>query len=142
MESVLEQGIFYLIPTAFDLMGSVILLAGQFGVTIVIVVLLTGFAYVSVVGVCRKRQTELRVARTDRFDDKAAIKNESLSNVELLKYFCMEPYEVSRYAKASGRAQKANWDAEIYGYTVDLLKEAIKVSGEHKCAYRRCCASC
>lgn len=114
----------------FNIIGSVFVLASQFGSAIIIIVSLTAIAYLTVISVSRKRKLELRTECIDRSDIKSAIKNESISNVELLKYFCMEPYEVGRYSKALLREQKADWEYSIYTHMTLLLEEAIRVSGE------------
>lgn len=130
MASALDNVLFRLLPLAFNISGSIIILATEFGPAVISVVSLTGAAYISIVSISRKRQTEFRIRYFDRADNKAAIKNESISNVELLKYLCMEPYEVSRYSKAVLQTQKAGWDNSIYSENVFLLEDTIQVCGE------------
>lgn len=129
VREVLDTGLFYMLPMVFNMTGSIFILATQFGTAIIIVVLFTSAAYVSVVNISKQRTAELRLAWLDQSDNKAAIKNESISNVELLKYFCMEPYEIARYRKSLLRTQKADWNYYINNHTIQLLEEAIQVSG-------------
>ena len=113
-----------------NMVGSVIVLASTFGPGIICVVTVTGLAYICVLIATKNQDAALRAEYVDRSDIQAALKNESISNVELLKYFCMEPYEVTRYSKSLLRTQKAAWDWNIYLYTVGLLEEAVQVSGK------------
>lgn len=106
------------------------MLASHFGLGIICIVLVTGGAFILILNASKARDVALRTEFVDRNDIKAAIKNESHTNVELLKYFCMEPYEITRYSKSLIRAQKADWDWDIYLYIVQLLQQSVQVSGE------------
>lgn len=123
-----------------NMAGSVAVLASQFGPGILCIVVTTGVGYVGLLSVFRKRSAELRAEYVDHCDNKAAMKNESITNVDLVKYFGTEPYEINRYSKSLLRAQKADWECDIYEYTFSLLEEGLKVAGKPQmCVY---CVPC
>lgn len=130
MTEVLDVALFYIFPMIFDMTGSMIVLASQFGPGILGIVAATGVGYVGILNTSRKRSAELRAEYLDRSDNKATIKNESITNVELVKYLGTEPYEVNRCFKSLLRMQKADWEYDIYRSTVSLLEEAIQVAGK------------
>lgn len=130
LSDVLGNGLFFVLPTFIDATGSIFMLASHFGLGIICIVLITGVAYISIIHATKSNDATMCAEALDRRDSKAVIKNESLTNVELLKYFCMEPYGVMRYSKSLLRTQKASWDWDIYRLTIDLLRDTVQVSGE------------
>lgn len=97
--------------------------------SVICVVVGTGAAYFATMSLSRDRYAKLRAEYIERRDNTAAIKNESISNVELLKYFSMEPYEINRFSKSLLRNQKADWTWDIYSYTVNMTEELVQVAG-------------
>lgn len=89
----------------------------------------TAVAYIATLQFFRGEQAILLAEYTDRLDNTSAVKNESISNVELLKYFGMEPYEIDRYGKALLHKQKADWVYRLYLLVIRLVQDNVQVVG-------------
>lgn len=110
--------------------GSGIILASHFGPGLNAIIVTTAVLYIGTPEVSKGRRAALRAEYINRTDNTSAIKNESISNVELLKYFGMEAYEVNRYNTALLHTQKADWEWKLYVDTVQLIQDNVQVIGE------------
>lgn len=132
LANCLEYLLFQLCPLFINMAGSAAILASHFGPSVIAIIGTTAVAYLATLQVSMGRHAALRAEYVDRTDNTSAIKNESINNVELLKYFGMEPYEVNRYSKALLHTQKADWDLDIYAYTVQLIQDNVQVIGRSR----------
>lgn len=105
--------------------GSALVLGAHFGTSVIAIIAATGIAYLATLQYSRGEQAILRAEYMDRLDNISAIKSESIGNVELLKYFGMEPYEIDRYSKALLHTQKADWAYRIYLLVIRLVQDNL-----------------
>lgn len=138
----LDYLLFQLAPMLIKLAGSFSILALHFGPGLFGLSVITGLAYISVLELSRGKLVALGSEYRQRSDNTSAIKNESISNVELLKYFAMEPYEVTRYSRSLIGSQKADWDWDLYLFTISLLRSAIQLTGESLLLIALRCFAC
>ena len=131
MANGLEYLLFNLSPIVINMVGSGVILATHFGLPVISIIGATAIAYLVTLEISKAKHAALRAEYIDRTDNTSAIKNESVSNVELLKYFGMESYEVNRYGKSLLHTQKADWDWDIYIYTVQLIQDNVQVVGKY-----------
>ncbi|KAK9899155.1 P-loop containing nucleoside triphosphate hydrolase protein [Cystobasidium minutum MCA 4210] len=129
MASGLDYILFKFIPLCLNMAGSAAVLASHFGLPVISIIVVTGAVYLLIFEFTKGRHIALQAEYVDRSDGTAAIKNESITNVELLKYFGMEPYEINRYSTSLLHTGKADWDWDVYAYTVQLLQDNVQVVG-------------
>lgn len=106
-----------------------VILARHFGPAVILVIVITAVAYLATIGLSQSKRAALRAEYVDRVDSTSSIKPESVGNVELLKYFGMESYEVNRYGKALLHVQKADWEGDLFLYAAQLVQDNVKVIG-------------
>lgn len=130
VSGVLDFLLFSLAPTIFNIAGSFSVLASHFGPELICIIGITGVLYIAVMEVSRSKTVALGRECRQRSDNTAAIKNEGISNVELLKYLGMEAYEVNRYSNSLVGLQKAEWESGLYDHAAELLQNSIQVAGK------------
>ena len=57
----------------------------------------------------RRAVIELRSTYNEQSDEVANVKNESISNIDLVKYFSAEQYEIARYTEGTLKAQLVSY---------------------------------
>lgn len=66
----------------------------------------------------------------DRNDDVAAIKNESVTNIDLVKYSGSETYEIGRYSSQFSHNQRAAFEFRIFQIMSQLTQWLILDAGK------------
>lgn len=130
LQEGLELLVFSLAPQILELIGSVLFVANQFGMPLLYIILITSTSLFIVNQATRKTARAQSTAFYDRMDHRWELQTESVSTIELLKYFCMEPYEINRYGKASYQMYKALWTKQVYSNARDLTLDLIRLSGK------------
>jgi ABC-type bacteriocin/lantibiotic exporter with double-glycine peptidase domain len=109
--------------------------ANQFGLPLLYIILVTSTSLFIVNQATRKSFRDRNTATYDRMDHLRSLQTESVGSIELLKYFCMEPYEITRYSKASHGLYRALWTQQVYQNARGLTLDLIRLSGKRICTF-------
>lgn len=133
----LEFALFHLFPVIIDLCVGSTYLTAKYGSGVTVVLLATSAGYFFALATTRTKQAQLRSERIDRGDDLSAIRTESLSHIDLVKYFAAERYEIKRYRTAYCQVQRANMTSTLLSRATDAGEDLITELGK-SCSQRYC----
>jgi ABC-type transport system involved in Fe-S cluster assembly fused permease/ATPase subunit len=115
INTFLEQVTFSVLPMVFDLGVAVIYFGIVFDAYYALIVAIITVLYLYLTIRMARWRTDQRRLMTNLSREEDAVKNDSLTSYETVKYFNAEQYEFNRYRKAVSAFQKAE-----YGVTVSL----------------------
>lgn len=121
-------------PVVIDYVVGVVYFYYNFGMTLVLALAVTTAGYFAASLYTRQTRMRLRAVVRDREDRSAGIKNDSISQVELVKYSSAEAYEASRYLEAVIFRQRALFERIIYNRTFTFSQGLIVSVGKPACA--------
>lgn len=122
--------VFEIGPVFIDLVATIFYVSAVWGTGVSSIVMATSAVYMTVFFYTRKREIVLRSISNDVEDDLGALKNESIANVDIVKYFSAEQYEVKRYNKGTLKSLEASFAYTCYDRVGDLVKDITIETGK------------
>ena len=121
----LDYALFGVAPVFIDLFIGVSYIQFTYGWTVTLALGCTAAGYLGTTWLTRADQIKYRSAQRDREDRTQGIKNDSISQVELVKYSSSESYEAARYADSLIFNQRAYFEWSVYYRTVKFSQGLI-----------------
>ncbi|CAD6567708.1 MAG: hypothetical protein CYPHOPRED_002012 [Cyphobasidiales sp. Tagirdzhanova-0007] len=128
--SFLSTVVFEISPIFLDLGVAAVYLWAAYGPNLVWTVLVTGMLYLTVAASFQPTKNRLRSLSNEVGDSIRALKNESIANTDLVKYFSAERYEVNRFKEGTLKEQHVSYQYKIYDAGTDLAQHLIVHAGE------------
>lgn len=122
--------LFEIAPLFIDLVLAGTYVTAVYGPSLTAVAVVAGGLYLSVAILARPQKIERQTRTVSRSDRVSAYKNESVSNVDLVKYFSAEQYEIGRYIKGYALLQKARLELSFFRRMTDLAETFAMQAGE------------
>lgn len=109
INSFLEQLVFNILPVIVDLFVAVVYFFVEFDVYFALIVGIMTVTYLYVTVKITEWRTEIRRDMVNKSREEYAVKMDSITNHETVKYFNAEEWEFRRYEEAVKTYQKAEW---------------------------------
>jgi ABC-type transport system involved in Fe-S cluster assembly fused permease/ATPase subunit len=116
----LDFVIFQLFPIFVDMGVGAIYFGIVYGWVLVAVLGLTCATYATVTTLTRPRLLRLQALKKDQEDKNAGLKNEAISQIELVRYMAAERYELFRLEKAVASTQSVSLEESIYYASIEF----------------------
>ncbi|KAJ5042860.1 uncharacterized protein L3040_004252 [Drepanopeziza brunnea f. sp. 'multigermtubi'] len=129
INNFLEQITFQVLPMIFDLGVAIVYFGIAFDAYYALVVAMITFAYLYLtIRMARWRSTQRR-AMTNLSREEDAVKNDSLTSYETVKYFNAEEYEFNRYRKAVIAFQAMEYEVTISLNILNISQNMVFMTG-------------
>lgn len=125
INSFLEQVTFQVLPMLFDLMLSISVLYWQYGVLYAEINLIDTCWYLYMTVKMASTRADQRREMTNADREEEAVKNDSISSYETVKYFNAEEYEANRYQAKVGAFQKAERQVQVGVRKMDICQTIL-----------------
>ena len=116
-------------PIFLDVGVATIYLWVAYGPSLVWTVLVTGILYLAITASFQPTKNRLRSRSNEISDSVRALKNESIANTDLVKYFSAERYEVNRFREGTLKEQHISYQYKIYDAGTDLAQHLVIHAG-------------
>lgn len=140
INNFLEQLTFSVVPMVADLMAAIILFSRVFDAYYALIVSVVTFAYLYLTIRMARWRSEQRRSMTALSREEDAVKNDSLTSYETVKYFNAEEYEFSRYRQAVVAFQKMEYKVTISLNILNISQNMVFMTGllatSFICAYQ------
>ncbi|PBP27904.1 heavy metal tolerance protein precursor [Diplocarpon rosae] len=129
INNFLEQITFQVLPMIFDLGVAIVYFGFAFDAYYALVVAMITFAYLYLtIRMARWRSTQRR-EMTNLSREEDAVKNDSLTSYETVKYFNAEEYEFNRYRKAVIAFQAMEYEVTISLNILNISQNMVFMTG-------------
>ncbi|CAL3969286.1 hypothetical protein PZA11_006127 [Diplocarpon coronariae] len=129
INNFLEQVTFQVLPMIFDLGVAIVYFGVAFDAYYALVVAMITFAYLYLtIRMARWRSTQRR-EMTNLSREEDAVKNDSLTSYETVKYFNAEEYEFNRYRKAVTAFQAMEYEVTISLNILNISQNMVFMTG-------------
>lgn len=140
INNFLEQLTFSVVPMVADLGAAIILFSQVFDAYYALIVSVVTFAYLYLTIRMAQWRSEQRRQMTALSREEDAVKNDSLTSYETVKYFNAEEYEFSRYRQAVVAFQKMEYKVTISLNILNISQNMVFMTGllatSFICAYQ------
>ncbi|KUJ21987.1 uncharacterized protein LY89DRAFT_608651 [Mollisia scopiformis] len=129
INNFLEQITFQVLPMIFDLGVAIIYFGVKFDAYYALVVAIITFSYLYLTIRMARWRSEQRRQMTNLSREEDAVKNDSLTSYETVKYFNAEDYEFERYRKAVIAFQKMEYKVTISLNILNISQNMVFMTG-------------
>ena len=129
INNFLEQVTFSMLPMIFDLGVAIVYFAVAFDAYYAMVISIITFAYLYLTIRMARWRSEQRRQMTNLSREEDAVKNDSLTSYETVKYFNAEDYEFNRYRKAVVAFQKMEYKVTISLNVLNISQNMVFMTG-------------
>jgi ABC-type transport system involved in Fe-S cluster assembly fused permease/ATPase subunit len=129
INNFLEQVTFSMLPMIFDLGVAIVYFAVAFDAYYALVIAIITFAYLYLTIRMARWRSEQRRQMTNLSREEDAVKNDSLTSYETVKYFNAEDYEFNRYRKAVVAFQKMEYKVTISLNVLNISQNMVFMTG-------------
>lgn len=140
INNFLEQLTFSVVPMIMDLGAAIILFAVQFDAYYALIVSIVTFSYLYLTIRMARWRSEQRRQMTALSREEDAVKNDSLTSYETVKYFNAEEYEFDRYRQAVIAFQEMEYKVTISLNILNISQNMVFMAGllatSFICAYQ------
>ncbi|KAF8854696.1 hypothetical protein BDZ45DRAFT_706449 [Acephala macrosclerotiorum] len=129
INNFLEQITFQVLPMVFDLGVAIVYFGIVFDAYYALVVAIITFSYLYLTIRMARWRSEQRRQMTNLSREEDAVKNDSLTSYETVKYFNAEDYEFDRYRKAVIAYQKMEYKVTISLNILNISQNMVFMTG-------------
>lgn len=129
INNFLEQVTFQVLPMIFDLGVAIVYFGIAFDAYYALVVAIITFSYLYLTIRMARWRSEQRRQMTNLSREEDAVKNDSLTSYETVKYFNAEDYEFDRYRKAVAAFQKMEYKVTISLNILNISQNMVFMAG-------------
>ncbi len=129
INNFLEQITFQVVPMVFDLGVAIVYFGIAFDAYYALVVAIITFSYLYLTIRMARWRSEQRRQMTNLSREEDAVKNDSLTSYETVKYFNAEDYEFNRYRKAVTAFQKMEYKVIISLNILNISQNMVFMTG-------------
>jgi len=129
INNFLEQATFSVLPMLFDLIIAVVYFGVIFDAYYALIIGIITFSYLYLTIRMARWRSEQRRAMTNLSREEDAVKNDSLTSYESVKYFNAEAYEFSRYRSAVSAFQKMEYKVIISLNVLNISQNMVFMTG-------------
>lgn len=129
INNFLEQVTFQVLPMVFDLGVAVVYFGIAFDAYYALIVAIITFSYLYLTIRMARWRSEQRRQMTNLSREEDAVKNDSLTSYETVKYFNAEDYEFRRYRKAVSAFQKMEYKVTISLNVLNISQNMVFMAG-------------
>ncbi|KAN0110431.1 putative heavy metal tolerance protein [Hyaloscypha variabilis] len=129
INNFLEQVTFSMLPMIFDLGVAIVYFAIAFDAYYALVVAIITFSYLYLTIRMARWRSEQRRQMTNLSREEDAVKNDSLTSYETVKYFNAEDYEFARYRRAVTAFQKMEYKVTISLNILNISQNMVFMTG-------------
>lgn len=129
INNFLEQITFQVLPMIFDLGVAIVYFGIAFDAYYALVVAIITFSYLYLTIRMARWRSEQRRQMTNLSREEDAVKNDSLTSYETVKYFNAEDYEFERYRKAVIAFQKMEYKVTISLNILNISQNMVFMTG-------------
>jgi ABC-type transport system involved in Fe-S cluster assembly fused permease/ATPase subunit len=129
INNFLEQVTFSMLPMIFDLGVAIVYFGVYFDAYYALVVAIITFSYLYLTIRMARWRSEQRRQMTNLSREEDAVKNDSLTSYETVKYFNAEDYEFERYRKAVSAFQKMEYKVTISLNILNISQNMVFMTG-------------
>ena len=129
INNFLEQVTFQVIPMVFDLGVAIVYFGLFFDAYYALTVTIITFSYLYLTIRMARWRSEQRRQMTNLSREEDAVKNDSLTSYETVKYFNAEEYEFNRYRKAVTAFQKMEYKVTISLNILNISQNLVFMTG-------------
>lgn len=117
-------------PAAIDFGALVLYVTAVWGTSISFVLAVTAAAYMIAEVWTRRVKIGIRRTVNTASDNLSALKNESIANVDIVKYFSAEQYEIDRFRRSTLKHLETQYTSSCYTRAVDMVQDVTVTIGE------------
>ena len=121
--------LFNLSPVFLDIGAAIVYLWVAYGLELVCIIFATGILYLGITASFQSAKNKLRSLRNEAVDSRNALKNESIANTDLVKYFSAERFELNRFRESTLKEQHISYEYKIYELGIDLTQHLVVHAG-------------
>lgn len=129
INNFLEQVTFQVLPMIFDLGVAIVYFAIAFDAYYALVVSMITFSYLYLTIRMARWRSEQRRQMTNLSREEDAVKNDSLTSYETVKYFNAEDYEFNRYRKAVTAFQTMEYKVTVSLNVLNISQNMVFMTG-------------
>jgi ABC-type transport system involved in Fe-S cluster assembly fused permease/ATPase subunit len=129
INNFLEQATFQVLPMIFDLVVAVVYFGVAYDAYYALTVAIITFSYLYLTIRMARWRSEQRRQMTNLSREEDAVKNDSLTSYETVKYFNAEEYEFNRYRKAVTAFQKMEYKVTISLNILNISQNLVFMAG-------------
>jgi len=129
INNFLEQITFSVVPMIFDLGVAIIYFAIKFDAYYALVIAIITFSYLYLTIRMARWRSEQRRQMTNLSREEDAVKNDSLTSYETVKYFNAEEYEFNRYRQAVSAFQKMEYKVITSLNVLNISQNMVFMAG-------------
>jgi ABC-type transport system involved in Fe-S cluster assembly fused permease/ATPase subunit len=129
INNFLEQITFSVLPMVFDLGVAIVYFGISFDAYYAVIVAIITFAYLYLTIRMAQWRSDQRREMTNLSREEDAVKNDSLTSYETVKYFNAEEYEFNRYRKAVMAFQKAEYQVTVSLNILNISQNMVFMTG-------------
>ncbi|TVY58761.1 ABC transporter aclQ [Lachnellula suecica] len=129
INTFLEQITFQVLPMIFDLGVAIVYFAVVFDAYYALVIAIITFSYLYLTVRMARWRSEQRRQMTNLSREEDAVKNDSLTSYETVKYFNAEDYEFNRYRKAVSAFQKMEYKVTVSLNILNISQNMVFMTG-------------
>ena len=129
INNFLEQVTFSMLPMIFDLGVAIVYFGVAFDAYYALVVAIITFSYLYLTIRMARWRSDQRRQMTNLSREEDAVKNDSLTSYETVKYFNAEDYEFERYRKAVSAFQKMEYKVTISLNILNISQNMVFMTG-------------
>jgi ABC-type transport system involved in Fe-S cluster assembly fused permease/ATPase subunit len=129
INNFLEQVTFSMLPMIFDLGVAIVYFGLYFDAYYALVVAIITFSYLYLTIRMARWRSEQRRQMTNLSREEDAVKNDSLTSYETVKYFNAEDYEFERYRKAVSAFQRMEYKVTISLNMLNISQNMVFMTG-------------
>ncbi|RDL39683.1 Uncharacterized protein BP5553_04023 [Venustampulla echinocandica] len=129
INNFLEQATFQVLPMVFDLGVAIVYFGIAFDASYALIVAIITFSYLYLTIRMARWRSDQRRQMTNLSREEDAVKNDSLTSYETVKYFNAEEYEFNRYRQAVGAFQKMEYKVIISLNVLNISQNLVFMAG-------------
>lgn len=129
INTFLEQVTFQLLPMIADLLLAIYFFNHVFNATYAVIVSINVFWYLYLTIKMAQTRADQRREMTNADREEEAVKNDSITSYETVKYFNAEHYEFRRYERAIDEFQRAEANVSYGSNMMAMAQNAVYVTG-------------
>ncbi len=129
INNFLEQITFQVLPMVFDLGVAIVYFGIAFDAYYALVVSIITFSYLYLTIRMARWRSEQRRQMTNLSREEEAVKNDSLTSYETVKYFNAEDYEFNRYRNAVSAFQKMEYKVTVSLNVLNISQNMVFMTG-------------
>lgn len=129
INNFLEQITFQVVPMVFDLAVAIVYFAVKFDAYYALVIAIITFSYLYLTIRMARWRSEQRRQMTNLSREEDAVKNDSLTSYETVKYFNAEEYEFDRYRNAVSAFQKMEYKVITSLNVLNISQNMVFMAG-------------